>query len=387
MPFEHTHLLSLLSPTTETPPGRPQVVRALGIDLGTTNSAVAEVVWNNGEKGLPEARCLDIEQETDTGLYTHTLVPSVVALHQGRAWVGEGAKRLRAKASFRRNKDIFYECKNDMGLRRTYHLAPQGLRSAAEVSAKILDFLVAKAGEGRKLPPSRVVITVPASFQMPQRNDTVRAAQMAGIEVKPEDLLDEPVAAFIDYLVSHHNRVPLPADHQQNLLVFDFGGGTCDVAIFRLFAQGTEGLGMAPLSVSRYHRLGGGDIDGAMVHEVLIPQLAAKERIEERELGYEIKKHHLEPALLSVAEKLKVGLCREISRLEQFGRYAGADALGIAPSRREGKTLTDLTKLAGKRSISGHGLNLRIFPKGNRFVGAAKITHQASIASHCTITP
>lgn len=82
-------------------------IRAIGIDLGTTNSAVTEIVWEPGSgfssgvgagQIVPPTICtLEIEQPTREGVFTSPLVPSVVAiLPDGTIWVGEGAKRLRA---------------------------------------------------------------------------------------------------------------------------------------------------------------------------------------------------------------------------------------------------------------------------------------------------
>lgn len=319
----------MLAQTVRVPNTVSLPVRVLGIDLGTTNSTVAEVVWKQDQAELPTARCLEIEQPTDTGTYTHVLVPSVVVIQNGRTWVGEGAKRLRANPSLRRNKDIFYECKNDMGIRRTYHLAPEGFRSAAEIGGKVLAFLKAAADAASEVPATRTVITVPASFQLAQRRDTLRAAELAGLKLQPGDLLDEPVAAFLDYLVTHRPMLPELLQQARNLVIFDFGGGTCDVAVFHTQLSDVA-LEIAPLAVSRYHRLGGGDIDAVIVHEELIPQLAAQNGIDLASLDYDQRKRHLEPALLSVAEALKVGLCIEISRLKSFGRYSDADKPAIA---------------------------------------------------------
>jgi molecular chaperone DnaK (HSP70) len=72
-------------------------------------------------------RCIEVEQETLEGKYTHTLVPSVVAFHEGRVLVGEGAKRLRLRAGelgLELYRDIFWDCKNLMGVRRTFQKAP-----------------------------------------------------------------------------------------------------------------------------------------------------------------------------------------------------------------------------------------------------------------------
>jgi len=70
--------------------------RCYGIDLGTTNSTVAEVVWQPG--GEPSCRILEIEQDTHQGQYTSPLIPSVVSiLPDNQVWVGEGAERLRTR--------------------------------------------------------------------------------------------------------------------------------------------------------------------------------------------------------------------------------------------------------------------------------------------------
>ena len=61
----------------------PQAVRVFGIDLGTTNSTVAEIVWNARDPGSIPVRCLEIDQPTAADVYTHLLVPSAVAIHGG----------------------------------------------------------------------------------------------------------------------------------------------------------------------------------------------------------------------------------------------------------------------------------------------------------------
>ncbi|HRY45708.1 MAG TPA: hypothetical protein P5164_17390, partial [Thermoanaerobaculia bacterium] len=77
-----------------------------------------------------------MKQETPEGEYVHVLVPSVVAIHRGKTWVGEGAKRLRARAGelgLSPNRDLFWDTKNDIGVRKTYHRAPEGCRNASEI--------------------------------------------------------------------------------------------------------------------------------------------------------------------------------------------------------------------------------------------------------------
>ena len=308
-----------------------QPVRVLGIDLGTTNSTVAEIVWQPSQPDV-KVRCLEVDQETLFGTYTHLLVPSAVAIHDGKMIVGEGAKRLLARAAefgLEREKTIFLECKNDMGVLRTYHKAPGGFRSAAEIGSKVLSFLKEAATAQDPTPAARTVVTVPASFQAAQRLDTVKAATLAGISISGGDLLDEPIAAFIDYLMSNPGEIAGSLQTPKKLLVFDFGGGTCDVAVLQLGRHGSGSLQVSPLAVSRYHRLGGGDIDRAIVFDVLLPQILEQNSLKPHDLSFEDKKNFIEPAYLAVAEALKIGLCTEISRLDSFGQYAEADKTAL----------------------------------------------------------
>lgn len=319
------YMLTLLSPA-ETQPSLPNTpLRVIGIDLGTTNCAIAEIVYRPGETETPQIACLEVEQPTREGPYTHTLVPSVVALHDGQLYVGEGAKNLRSLIGdfkLEQNKHIFWDCKNDIGVRRTYHKAPEGFQSAKAISGHLLKFLAAAAVAHDPTPIARIVVAAPASFQSGQRRDTVGAAALAGLELGEGELLDEPIAAFLDYLATHGAQALGGISESQVLAVFDFGGGTCDVALFRLLPpEKGQTLRIAPLTVSRYHRLGGGDIDRAIVVEVLIPELLQQNNLSAHALDFNAKDKFVIPALLGVAEALKIGLCREITRLKRFGNY------------------------------------------------------------------
>ncbi len=336
--MSNEHPLSLIHPGKLADVQAKEPIRVLGIDLGTTNSTVSECIWDIETTPPVRVNCLEVPQPTLEGDYTHVLLPSVVAVHGGQVWIGEGAKRLRSRASelgLKQNQDLFYECKNDIGIRKTYHRAPEGFKSAADIGGKVLDFLRRAALEASEDGFQRVVVTVPASFQAAQRQDTLQAAQSAGLKLEGGDLLDEPVAAFLDYLIVHGGDLADEFSKPRSLVVFDFGGGTCYVAVFRL-QRPIDHAGpmiVESLAVSRYHRLGGGDIDSAIVHEVLIPELCRQNDVKPKDLTYEHKKQQIEPALLGLAEMLKVGLCIEIGRLRSFGKYADADKRDIVKTQ------------------------------------------------------
>ncbi len=293
-------------------------IRVAGIDLGTTNSTTAEILWSPETVGLIKTRCLEFPQKIAGGQWVRsTLVPSVVAIHHDEVYIGLGAKQLLSRSQalgLLRNKNIFYECKNDIGIRTTYDQAPEGFRSAADIGGKVLGFLYSTVKTQSPVEIARTVVTVPASFQVSQRKDTLKAARLAGLDLDDGDLLDEPIAAFLDYLILHRDGLGSLPGRAMNLLVFDFGGGTCDVAIFRVCLESlTAPVSVSPLAVSRYHRLGGGDIDRAIVHEVLIPQLMNVNTLGPFDLTYDDKKNCLEPALLGIAEDLKVDLCSRLA--------------------------------------------------------------------------
>lgn len=312
-----------------------RAVRVWGIDLGTTNSTVTQVAWRPESRGIakPEPTVLELDQPTPEGVFTSPLVPSVVAhLHDGGVWVGEGAKRLRARpqeSGLVPEKTIFFDTKNEMGLKKSYYRAAEPFDRPRKIAGQVLRFLREGAESATGGAPDRVVVTVPASFQLSQRMDTIEAARLAGLDLKAYDLLDEPTAALLAYLETEGASNVFTAGAQSRVLVFDFGGGTCDVSIVdvTLFSKDCQ-LHAAMRGVSRYHRLGGGDLDAALVHEILIPALFEENCLKPGDFSWAEKKRGLEPQLLGTAEALKVGLCREIDRLKKFGKYVPG-AVGV----------------------------------------------------------
>ncbi|WP_298470411.1 Hsp70 family protein [uncultured Erythrobacter sp.] len=205
----------------------------VGIDLGTTNSAVA--IWRDGEAQLiPNA----LGKE---------LTPSAVSLDKsGQSWVGEAAMDRMATHP----RDTATSFKRMMGTEAETTLGKTTLR-AEDLSAMILRSLVddVEAHTGER--PSEAVITVPAYFNEKQRRATRRAGEIAGLEVKR--LINEPTAAALAFGL--HDR-----GDRQPFLVFDLGGGTFDVSIVEMFA------GIVEVRASAGdNRLGGDDFDSVMV--------------------------------------------------------------------------------------------------------------------------
>jgi len=182
----------------------------IGIDLGTTNSAVG--IWRDGKAELiPNS-------------LGHVLTPSAVSLDdQGELLVGLTA-RERQVSHPAQTATAF---KRYMGSRKTITL---GKRRQAflpeELSALVLRSLKADAEAFLGEPVTDAVITVPAYFNDRQRQATRRAGHLAGLNV--ERLLNEPTAAALAYGI--HQK-----DVETRFLVFDLGGGTFDVSVLELF--------------------------------------------------------------------------------------------------------------------------------------------------------
>ncbi|SFR03939.1 molecular chaperone HscC [Enterobacter sp. kpr-6] len=179
----------------------------IGIDLGTSNSALA---WFH-----------DGESQLIAGAEGERLTPSVVGLDDdGHILVGAAAKaRLVSHphltvASFKRY----------MGTDKTWTLGTRRFR-AEELSALVLRKLKADAEVAFGHEVTRAVITVPAYFNDVQRKAVKAAGQLAGLQV--ERLLNEPTAAALAY--------GLADNREQKFLIFDLGGGTFDVSIVDMF--------------------------------------------------------------------------------------------------------------------------------------------------------
>ena len=90
-----------------------------------------------------------------------------------------------------------------------------------------------------------------------------------------QSLIDEPNAAFLGYVLRSNieqNPIFIPEDYFPNVLVFDFGAGTCDVSILEI-GKDNKGLYSKNISISRFEHLGGDNIDNLIAIDVLLPQL------------------------------------------------------------------------------------------------------------------
>ena len=209
------------------------MAKAVGIDLGTTNSVVAVL-----EGGEPT-----VIANAEGGRTT----PSVVGFSKsGEVLVGEVAKRQAITNPERTVRSV----KRHMG-DNSWRINIDGKAySPQEISARILQKLKRDAEGYLGTGVTQAVITVPAYFDDAQRTATKEAGQIAGLEVLR--IINEPTAAALAY--------GLDKEEEQTILVFDLGGGTFDVSVLEI----SEGIFQVKSTSGNTH-LGGDDWDQRVI--------------------------------------------------------------------------------------------------------------------------
>lgn len=261
-----------------------------GIDLGTTNSAIARM--EQGEAVIKQTKNL-----MDT-------LPSCVYFSKNKQ--GKSSLRIGVKA-----KDAIYsdsimalskneppkgygymEFKREMGSDKKYSNENMSKESYTpeELSAEVLKELKSLINDETI---NSVVITVPAMFTAIQKDATMKAAHLAGFQQC--ELLQEPIAACMAYGLSSNNK-------NGKWLVFDFGGGTFDAALVKV----EDGI-LTVFDTEGDNYLGGKNLDEAVVNKILIPALRAEYNLTSYD-STEWKKKALMDALKGPAEEMRTAL-------------------------------------------------------------------------------
>jgi molecular chaperone DnaK len=281
-----------------------------GIDLGTTNSAIARM-----ENGIPTIKKSDTLKDT---------FPSCIHFNKKKdIIVGDAAynqmknDNARALKTFEVGQtNTFIEFKRTMGTTHAYGSSNMGRSfSSDELSAEILKTLKSVVTDENI---NSIVITVPAKFLNPQNEATKEAAKLLGF--KQIELLQEPVAAATAFGLGTKNKDGF-------WLVFDFGGGTFDAAL----VKAEEGI-LAVRDTDGDNWLGGKNLDEAIVDQIIIPNLQKNFAIESV-LADSEKKEILRNAVKFYAEEAKIQLSFKDSHniLSNLGDLPFEDENGEEP--------------------------------------------------------
>ena len=268
-----------------------------GIDLGTTNSAIARI-----ENGKPVIKKSDTLKDT---------IPSCVSINKKKdILVGDPAfnvlknDKIRALKTWKLETNSFIEFKRTMGNDAKFPSSNMGKdftseELSAEILMKLKSFITDETVKS-------IVITVPAKFTMVQNDATVKAGKLAGFE--HIELLQEPIAASMAY--------GLNAESKDGMwLVYDFGGGTFDAALTKV----EDGI-MKVVDTEGDNWLGGKNLDEAIVDNLIMPYLKKSFELE-YVFKDEFKKEILRNALKSKAEDCKI----ELSSKEKSNFYYDLD--------------------------------------------------------------
>lgn len=271
-----------------------------GIDLGTTNSAIARM--ENGESVIKSNNLGDT-------------TPSCVHFSMNKKGVktikvGQNAKSLMFSDVMKglgqdspANPNGFIEFKRAMGTDMVYssdnmdkpHYTPE------ELSAEVLKTLKSYITDENV---NDIVVTVPARFSVKEKAATVRAAKLAGF--KHCDLLQEPVAAAWAYGMSSKQKDAI-------WMVFDFGGGTFDAALLRV----EDGI-IQTFDTAGDNNLGGKDLDEDVINKILLPYLYENYSLDSfRSNPWKMKA--LKDAIKPIAEQIRI----ELSVNESVDYYSG----------------------------------------------------------------
>lgn len=329
-----------------------------GIDLGTTNSAIARM-----EIGEPIIKkSLDLQKDT---------VPSCVSVSKkGAIEIGDksltqlGVDRRLEFQSPNYTSNVFIEFKRTMGTDKVYlssHLEKD--LTSEELSAEVLKKLKQPITDEIV---NAVVVTVPAKFGANQKEATIKAAKLAGFD--QVELLSEPVAAAYAYGVKSKSK-------DGYWVVFDFGGGTFDAALLKI----EEGI-FKVISTEGDNYLGGKNIDFAIIDEILLPYFKENYVIDELLIDSD-KLNKFRNQFKDKAEQLKISLSTksEEDLISQLGENFGNDDSGtpfefdLTVTREQLNKVqepffqraTDITKELIKRNhLKGNQINALILVGG-----------------------
>jgi len=235
-----------------------------GIDLGTTNTVIAAAYKDRADLiGSHIVKILQMDRHGAINLKDY--LPSVLVFDKnGKIIVGEHAKYMRSSQP----KRVIFNSKRFMGTSTEWAIDDRVI-AARTASSEILrackDAILRRFRGINSIRELPIIITHPASFNTDQSADTKNAAIDAGFNPEKITLLHEPVAAVIDYVNTQTNLAEEYREvdfwTKKRIMVYDLGGGTCDVCIVDVELKEKERIDFVEIGTGRYSEFGGSDFD------------------------------------------------------------------------------------------------------------------------------
>lgn len=298
----------------------------VGIDFGTSTTVVSIASFDKASMKMkvePIRLCQTLEDGTR---HESEMLPSVIAWYRNKLLVGEGASSL--KYVLEKGKNIWFSFKMEIGedLGAKYYnsevadieqIRIRNPKDCVRIFFLYLKMLITQYCENKGLSSNiSYAVSIPASFEANQRKELLEALETNGMTLSKQSLIDEPNAAFISYVHdSQSSEKPLLISPHYNskCLVFDFGGGTCDISILEI-GKSANGLYSKNIAISKFTKMGGDDVDRYITYQYIMPRFleANGHKMEDfrtRELQY------IASQLYKVSERLKILISRKVANL------------------------------------------------------------------------
>jgi molecular chaperone DnaK len=297
----------------------------VGIDFGTSTTVVSIATLQDGEPSVI-SKPIELNQQLLEGtIHKSYKVPTVIGWYNNKLLVGEGASKLKHK--LRLGHNLWHSFKMDLGedvgckypnseLGKEHKLVSiLNPKDAARLFfmylKKQINNYIAQNNLSTKV---EYAVSIPASFEANQRRDLIESLESNGFAIAKQSLIDEPNAAFLSYVQRSgfdNNPIQVQEGYYPNVLVFDFGAGTCDISILEV-GRDNNGVYSKNIAISRFEKLGGDDIDRLIAVDILLPQLLSKANLKVDDFRTKELRDLIIPKLLKPAELLKIELAEAI---------------------------------------------------------------------------
>lgn len=297
----------------------------IGIDFGTSTTVVSLATFQTDNYKI-NSKPIELNQKlADGSIYKSYKIPTMIGWYRNKLLVGEGANRIKLK--LRQGKNLWHSFKMELGEDIGCKYPQSELNSnklkilnpkdVSIIFFKYLKVQIEKYVKEYNLPSDiEYAVSIPASFEANQRKDLIDSLHANGIMLNKQALIDEPNAAFLSYITNSkiNTNIIISEDFPTNILVFDFGAGTCDISILEIGYSGS-GFYSKNLSISRFEELGGNNIDRLIAIDVLFPQFLKENNIEKEFFKTKELAQYIIPRLEKTAELLKIQMCERLSLL------------------------------------------------------------------------
>lgn len=349
----------------------------VGIDFGTSTTVVSIAKMDRSLQSLKTEAIWLNQKLYDGAIMSSEKIPTVIAWYNGQLLVGKGAADL--KYQLKKGINVWYSFKMELGedlgskyynseLDRNSPTPILNPKDAAKIFFQYLKAQIDRYIKTKGLPQNvKYAVSIPASFEANQRRELIYALEQNGISINQQSLIDEPNAAFLSYVQSSsmdNKTIKIPDGDNPKVLVFDFGAGTCDVSILEL-GKDLRGIYSKNLSISKFEKLGGDDIDRLIALDYLFPQLL-QESGKRADDFRTPEKNRMITQLLKAAEQLKIMICESVA-LQMTGR--SLPALSGSPNYISIANKIELDTRKGNVSLSEAKLSYAEFNEVmNRFL-------------------